>query len=140
MSKQSEHKEFIAAMAIEGMSVRESRKVLRLAATLTKLAEAQCNGDWPADNGERETLECLECGCYWHPSAFTKSKSTSSINAADLKGLLCVNCRTEARLAAIVKPLGIEPIFNGDPRGCVVKLRVPSGKTNDWGREGICVP
>ena len=28
----------------------------------------------------------------------------------------------------------------GDPRGCVVKLTVPSGYVNDFGREGICVP
>ena len=28
----------------------------------------------------------------------------------------------------------------GDPRGCVLKLTVPSGYTNDFGREGVCVP
>ena len=32
------------------------------------------------------------------------------------------------------------PKTSGDPRGACVKLRVPSGKTNDWGQEGICVP
>jgi hypothetical protein len=31
-------------------------------------------------------------------------------------------------------------ITHGDPRGCVVKLIVPDGYTNDWGSEGICVP
>lgn len=31
-------------------------------------------------------------------------------------------------------------VLSGDPRGCTVKLTVPSGRTNDWGREGICVP
>lgn len=30
--------------------------------------------------------------------------------------------------------------FGGDPRGCTVKIVVPDGYTNDWGREGICVP
>ena len=34
----------------------------------------------------------------------------------------------------------MEPVFSGDPRGHTVKLRVPSGRTDDWGREGICVP
>ena len=33
-----------------------------------------------------------------------------------------------------------EPEFQGDPRGAVVKIKVPSGKTNDWGNIGICVP
>lgn len=30
--------------------------------------------------------------------------------------------------------------LQGDPRGCTVKLTVPSNYTNDWGNEGICVP
>lgn len=38
-----------------------------------------------------------------------------------------------ARLGCIVK-------CHGDPRGCVVKLQVPDGYTNDWGSEGVCVP
>ena len=25
-------------------------------------------------------------------------------------------------------------------RGAVLKLQVPSGRTDDWGQEGICVP
>jgi len=32
------------------------------------------------------------------------------------------------------------PCFSGDPRGATVKLKVPSGKTNDWGQIGVCVP
>ena len=35
---------------------------------------------------------------------------------------------------------GIVPVFQFDPRGAVLKLRVPSGRTNDWGQTGICVP
>lgn len=46
----------------------------------------------------------------------------------------------ERRIAALCKELGCEPVFQGDPRGCTVKLKVPSGTTNDFGREGICVP
>lgn len=30
--------------------------------------------------------------------------------------------------------------FQGDPRGLCVKIQVPDGYTNDFGREGICVP
>lgn len=32
------------------------------------------------------------------------------------------------------------PKFSQDPRGACVKIKVPSGKTNDWGQKGICVP
>lgn len=30
--------------------------------------------------------------------------------------------------------------LQGDPRGATVKIVVPSGRTNDWGKEGIIVP
>ena len=39
-----------------------------------------------------------------------------------------------------IEHVGIVPIFHGDPRGAVVKLNVPSGRTDDWGQEGVCVP
>jgi hypothetical protein len=52
------------------------------------------------------------------------------------------NAQLQARITAICQQLGsgFEPVFNGDPRGATVKIRVPSGRTNDWGRVGICVP
>ena len=31
-------------------------------------------------------------------------------------------------------------VFSGDPRGATVKLVFPDGHTNDWGKEGYCVP
>lgn len=34
----------------------------------------------------------------------------------------------------------IEPVFQGDPRGAVVKLRLATGYTDDWGNTGLCVP
>jgi hypothetical protein len=48
----------------------------------------------------------------------------------------------ERRIIELCKRLGpgFEPIFQGDPRGATVKLKVPSGKTDDWGATGICVP
>lgn len=32
------------------------------------------------------------------------------------------------------------PVFQGDPRGACVKLKVPSGRTDDGNHEGVCVP
>lgn len=34
----------------------------------------------------------------------------------------------------------IRAVFQRDPRGATVKLRMPSGKTDDLGEVGICVP
>ena len=31
-------------------------------------------------------------------------------------------------------------VFSNDPRGACLKVKVADGFTNDWGREGICVP
>lgn len=47
----------------------------------------------------------------------------------------------EARITSLCSRAGIVPAFSGDPRGVVVKLRLRSGKANDFGGEGYyCVP
>lgn len=48
----------------------------------------------------------------------------------------------ERRIREICAELGegFTPIFSGDPRSCTLKLKVPSGRTNDWAHEGVCVP
>lgn len=45
-----------------------------------------------------------------------------------------------AKVIQILAPIDCEPKFSGDPRGATVKIVVPDGYTNDWGKEGICVP
>lgn len=48
-------------------------------------------------------------------------------------------CRAKCEQAA--KRLGAKGVvFSGDPRGCTVKLVFEDGFTNDWGKEGYCVP
>lgn len=48
--------------------------------------------------------------------------------------------RLEERIAKILEPYSITPVFQGDPRGITVKLQVPDGYTDDWGGDGMCVP
>ena len=179
MSKRDEERgRFIERMRLEGVPEHVTRLVMRHAATLTRLAEAQCNGDYPADNGERDTVCCDTCGTAWAPEAFKRSgpfrvacwqcgwRDTWSHNlrrtaaARALWGKLpvdslhaehgtslhvttearCPDCRMSDRVKALLAPYNVEPKFQGDPRGAVVKLKVPSGKTDDWGQEGLCVP
>lgn len=47
-----------------------------------------------------------------------------------------------ARIRDACKPWGIKPNFQGDPRGCCVKLLLPSGRWNSMGgaEDGYCVP
>lgn len=48
-------------------------------------------------------------------------------------------CRAKCQQAA--KRLGAKGVvFSGDPRGCTVKLVFADGYTNDFGKEGYCVP
>jgi len=78
-----------------GISEDTARRLLSLAATLQRLAEAQCNGDWPADNGERQVIPCKECEGLWHPSA--------------IKLGLCPECRTQDRVKRLLNGSGIIP-------------------------------
>lgn len=48
--------------------------------------------------------------------------------------------RLEARIAELCEPFDVQPVFGGDPRGHTIKLKMPSGFTDDWGKEGLCVP
>lgn len=76
-------------------------------------------------------------------------------NAATIQRLAAEDCNrqitdaerkrwteAEERISAACKPWGIKPTFNGDPRGCCVKLILPSGRWNGWGgkEDGYCVP
>lgn len=132
MSYTKERDEFIAIATAEGLSVEAALLLLRYATTLERLAVAQCNGAWPADNGERATVVCPNCASCFAPSSLRRSSETKGLK-------ICQDCRT-AELIRACLPEGYHPIINGDPRGAVLKIGVPSGKTNDWGREGIYVP
>lgn len=159
MSYQRERDEFLLIAQQEGLSYDVATKLLRYAQTLHRLAVAQCNGDWPADNGERKVEFCPECESGFVRSSFKKS----SFKTVDNKPIrICPDCRTQelvqvslGAMEHVKKDNGLhamntslkdcdcmkfKPLFGGDPRGCVLKIQVPSGRTNDWGKEGICVP
>ena len=50
----------------------------------------------------------------------------------------------EERVTALCESLSaaaktkITPIFSGDARGITIKLRVPDGRYDNWGGEGLC--
>lgn len=48
--------------------------------------------------------------------------------------------RCRRAIVAMAKDLNAEVRFSGDPRGCTVKLLFPDGFTNDFAKEGYCVP
>ena len=103
--------EFIATMAKEGLPLDATTTTLRLASSYHRIQEAQCNG--PVNGQWSDEWQA------------TMDKRET---------------RIELRLQFLLAPHDVKPIFQGDPRGATVKLKVPSGATNDWRRQGICVP
>lgn len=132
MKNQRWRDEFIYQATLAGLKVSDARALLSKAATLQRLSEAECNGDYPADGGSDrwQTAVCSRCEGLWSPSAI-KSKG-------------CPECRTEDAVRAILEPYrakghGAEilesqgmiypvPIFRGDPRGCVLKIKTAEGR------------
>lgn len=49
--------------------------------------------------------------------------------------------QVERRIAALCEslPKGIVPVFNRDPNGCAVILKMPDGRSDDMSNTGICV-
>ena len=139
MNYQQERDEFISIMTQEGVSLETARLFMRHASTLHRLAEAQCNGDWPCDNGERKVVPCTRCESLWVRSSMRHNPTQPAVNG--FRPLICQDCRLQDRIREIASPLGIKPDFQGDPRGCVFSLIMPSGRTNMGDRDrGIYVP
>lgn len=46
----------------------------------------------------------------------------------------------EKRIKTVMAGYAINTMFSHDPRGCTVKLLLPSGRSNSMGGEGWCLP
>lgn len=109
--------EFTHAMARHTKAtVRQCEALMRYAATLQRLAEDDCNVATDGYGLARRADKRLRI----------KQK---------VMDLCKETIRGEGETA--IAPV---PIFSSDPRGAVLKIRVPSGWSNDFGREGIVVP
>lgn len=131
--------EFIARVAVAMpkasayYAANVARKLMRHASTLQRLAAAQCNGDWPADNGQRKTAACPLCESSWAPSAITGGKLTraafehareATYDQPNENLRACPDCRTATAIRLLVREYlpQYQPVFTGDPRGYVVRL------------------
>lgn len=127
MSYQRERDHFMARCQL---SPETARALLRHATTLQRLAEAQCNGDWPADNGERKVEPCPLCEGLWVPSQIQGGTAARLARqwrvehggAKPGEARACPDCRTEARVHALLEGTQWQAWTRGDPRGYVLKL------------------
>jgi hypothetical protein len=92
---------------------KQAEYLMRYSATLHRLAEELCNG-YQTFNGT------------WDEKRTLRSEKKQA--------------RIEERASEVAQAIGGKIITQGDPRGCVLKIVFPDGYTNDFGREGICVP
>jgi hypothetical protein len=148
MSRSRDREEFVAIMVAEGMPLDVCRAVMRAAASLQRIAELECS----SESADRDRVPCpgrqrpLACICeHWRSQDGQRGCGcTSPTGDADKHHPVTRIARREQSIRSTVEricaPYGIKPDFQGDPRGAVVKLKVPSGRTNDWGRVGVCVP
>lgn len=134
MSYQSERDAFLTRMAQEGLPLHITRALLRAATTLQRLAEAQCNGDYPADNGERKVVECDSCGQAWVRSNLARQSYKTA--AGTVTKLICQDCRIVARLSSVLQAInGWQLQTQGDPRGYVLRVIPPSYAERNAGRD-----
>mgnify|MGYP001567908682 CR=1 FL=1 len=132
MGRQQDREEFVAIMAQEGLPVVVAREMMRAAASLHRIAELECS----SEAADRDRVPCpttvsnkYECCCDYRDGQHE-----------DVPRVSAKSKRIEYKMRETLKRYGMVPVFAGNPRGAVFKVKVPSGRTNDWGREGVCVP
>ena len=128
--------EVTAAGGTNNQGVALARLILRNASTIQRCETAVCS-DEAAD---RDRVPCPaiksgrdeDCCCDRYPDGVCST--TPRVQVAIM--------RARQRIDAACKPWGIVPNHGGDPRGCCVKMILPSGRWNSWGgaEEGFCVP
>ena len=140
MSRQRDRDEFVAIMATEGVPVDVARSLLRVGATLHRIAELASS----SEAADRDRVRCPggteTCLCRDYGSFHGDTDDNVTGDHGTVPRYVVHEARIEARVRALCQRHGLTPIFQGDPRGAILKLKVPSGRTNDGGREGVCVP
>ena len=140
MTYQQERDQFLAQFArtFPTTPITVAASFLRLSTTLHRLAEAQCNGDWPCDNGQRPVKFCPLCEGGYVRSAIQGGPLAKLAHAlAGDRGnghpKACPDCRAMAQAHSLVKrhiPT-YKAIGYGDPRGCVLWLYPASASHAD---------
>jgi hypothetical protein len=138
--RQKDREEFISIMSAEGVPLAVSRQLLRAGATLHRLAELECSSE-AADRdqvpcpGGADSCLCRDYGSYTPPSVV--SYAPGRYGHGTVPRITVQADRRRRRVEGLCRAQGLAPIFGGDPRGAVLIIKVPSGRTNDWGQRGV---
>jgi len=159
MSYQTERDEFFSILGAEGIRPEVTRALLRESTTLQRLAELECSSEradrdqvrCPAGRlGAKKSAPCLckDYGSYDSTSgAPLLDPGLRAYNAARARKAhgriprhMVKSAASTARVVKLCQAHNLVAHFGGDPRGCMLVVSVPSGRTNDWERRGIAVP
>ena len=160
-SNQEERGRFIESMRQEGMSEADARAILRDAQTIQRCAELTCSSEAadcdrvPCPNPKEDeschgSCLCRDFGTMPNRVAEEAPQEHGRVPRHEVQAWRAQN-RIEACVARYTVPCtdchppvtahgSFKAIFSGDPRGACVKIIVPSGRSDSWGGEGMCVP
>lgn len=158
MSLQKDREEFFVKLAAEGVPLDVLRLVCRQAAMVQRLAVDECNGvrdpvhwlEYSTEDGRKSCAQVRKARPPYDDTPVFACDEDMEFEGKPLPfsksrrhRVTCPSCRSkwsERRITELLEPYNVTPIFQGDPRGACTKLKVPSGKTDDFSREGIVVP
>jgi hypothetical protein len=149
MGRQKDREAFVAAMTAEGMPLPMIRALMRAATTLHRLEEANCSIEvrkprhYTAPLGilTSERPRATMCGVALPLSDdYVRSGDRIAYHQPLVTCWACKAALVEKRVERLLAGSGFAPVFGGDPRGAAIRVRVPSGKSDSWAGDGICVP
>ena len=118
MGYQADRDRCIATASARGIPFSVITSLLRYATTIERLNLAQCNGDYPADNGERQTETCPDCEMGWTPESFRRvAYMSEGKGGRTYYKQLCPDCRTTQLVERTLQGTGWISYIQGDPRG-----------------------
>lgn len=142
-TNQKEREAFLLRMQAEGVPSEVARKVLRHAATVQRLAVLACS----SEAADRDRVRCpamrtitaagkqIPCLCK-DQGAYDDERQEHG----RIPRYMVQDFQASANIDRLLAPFAVVADFQGDSRGACVKLKVPSGRTDDWGQVGLCVP
>jgi hypothetical protein len=137
--RQRDRDEFLSIMGAEGVPVDVARTLLRAGAALQRIAELQCN----SEAADRDRVPCPGdyangggCLCRAYGTYLSEDHATHGM----VPRIYVREAQIERRVNQLCIRHGLAAIFQSDPRGAVLMVKVPSGRVNDFGRTGVVVP
>jgi hypothetical protein len=142
MSQQRDRDEFIARLAAESIGPTVAHALITAGNRLQRYAELDCSSErahldlvpCPASRGARHLSWCL-CegwtGWTWE---------TGERHHGTVPRFRVLEAQVKRSVRQLCTIHGLTPTFQGDPRGYVLRVRVPSGRSRCLDGDGVGVP